>query len=194
VAHRIGRKRSATFAVTALHPDFATRRRNVLPTAISRLPPSVLFRAHSETPQQTGCIAAGTRLVRHRLANSVRHENNRRPASPTDPFVKSFRCCGRRPSGPPADPRTKDWTAARMSVSSKHRVESLDDGGGIDESDVKRTGCLIRKASAVTSSNGAITSSLTARRMAPRVSPSWILLNTLAARSLGCRRRCDGFC
>jgi hypothetical protein len=130
------------------------------------------------------------RRVKHRIrrlysgrnaANQARigKLSNRRPASPVDAFVMSFRCCGRRPSRPPADPGTKDLTTARISDSSKHRV----DGGGIGESDIERTGCLIHKAFAVTSSNGVI-----------RITSSSILLDTLAARSLGCRRRCDGFC
>jgi hypothetical protein len=65
----VGRKRSVIFAVTALHADFATRRRNVFPTAIGRVLPSFLFRAQSEAGLYSGRNATS---CRHRLANSLR--------------------------------------------------------------------------------------------------------------------------
>ena len=71
--------------------------------------------------------------------------------------------------------------AAMMSDSCRHRQASMVGVGG-PAPDAARAGCFIRSAAAVTSSNGAIVSSLAASRIAPRTSPSASLLDTLAAR------------
>jgi hypothetical protein len=77
--------------------------------------------------------------------------------------------------------------ALNISDSFTHILVSLH-GGEYDEIGVERAWCLERSASAVFSSNGAIESSLAAKRIAPRMSPSSNLPDTLAARlSDGCR-------
>jgi hypothetical protein len=73
-------KHSAIFQVTALHIDFATGQRKVLPTVIGRMPPSFSFWAQSKAPQKTGFITAGSPPDRHRLANS-RDEHTQELAS-----------------------------------------------------------------------------------------------------------------
>ena len=121
------------------------------------------------------------------LANSVNRATNPWPASPADSLVRSFECWGRRPSGPPADPGRNALMADNMSDSWR-AMDKSEFGVGDWESGAARDGCLKRNTAAVTSSNGAIVSSLAARRIAPRTSPSSRLLDTLAARlSIGCR-------
>jgi len=42
---------------------------------------------------------------------------DRRPTSPVPVLIRSFKCWGRRPSSPPAEPSWNDLTAARMANS-----------------------------------------------------------------------------
>ena len=123
----------------------------MLPTTIERMPPSFLFKAQSEAPQNTGWISLGKRPARHKLENCVRSVSSLLPASPVDAHVKSFKCCGRRPSGPPADPGMKDLIAPRMSDSSTEIQFSLEGGSGV-EPVFAQIGCFSRNTAAVMSS------------------------------------------
>ena len=112
----IGENSVAIFFETLLPAALDTRRRSVLPTAIGLMPPSFLASAHKDAPQKTGWISTGTWPLRHMLANSVSRATSRWPASPAD-LVRSFKCWGRRPSGPPADPGKNALMANNMSDS-----------------------------------------------------------------------------
>jgi len=81
------------------------------------MPPSFLLRAHSEGPQKTGRTTAGTRPHRQMFANSVSNVSKRWPIIPVCPPIMSFRCCGLRPSNPPAEPAWKLLMAAAMTGS-----------------------------------------------------------------------------
>ena len=113
----VGLTMPVTFDITALHAALATRRRHVHPTAIGRTPPPFLFRAHNDAPQKTGFTASGTRPARQ----NVHKVSQSRQKSPTDLclyLIRYFKCWGRRPSNPPAEPcRLKRSDAARMADS-----------------------------------------------------------------------------
>ena len=66
-----------------------------------------------------------------------------------------------------------------------------DDGAAPEAAQAR---CFERNASAVISLNSAIVSSLAAKRIAPRMSPSSSLLDTLAARLLDHEQLSSGFC
>ena len=63
-----------------------------------------------------------------------------------------------------------------------------------EDPDEAQARCSERNASAVTSLNGAIVSSLAAKRISPRMSPSSSLLDTLAARLSNDELFLSGFC
>ena len=56
-------------------------------------------------PKKKGLTDCGTSPRSTRLAKLVSDQSNTWPPSSADTLVKSRRCCGRIPSGPPADPR-----------------------------------------------------------------------------------------
>ena len=84
--------------------------------------------------------------------------------------------------------------AVRMSACCRQKNATLMFGVDGGASDAARARCFERNASAVTSLNGAIVSSLAAKRIAPRMSPSSSLLDTLAARLSEGERLSSGFC
>ena len=112
-----GWNRDAIRVTTALQAALQINRLRVKPIAIGLIPPSFLFSAHREAPHRTGWIMVGTRPMRHMFANSVSSVSRRRPASPAVALVRSLRCCGRSPSGPPAEPGTNDLMDDMMSGS-----------------------------------------------------------------------------
>jgi len=109
-----------------LHAAFAISLRSVLLTAIGRIAPSFLLMANRAAPQNTGCTTTGTRPAKHRLVNSVSLHRRRWPAAPADALVRSFRCCGRKPSLAPADPGMKDLMAAKISIGCRNTDERTD--------------------------------------------------------------------
>ena len=56
-------------------------------------------------PKKTGFTDWGTSPCKMRLVNAVSARNRILPPSSAEELVRSRRCCGRIPSGPPADPR-----------------------------------------------------------------------------------------
>ena len=168
---------AAIFSWTTFAADLATSLRKVQPTAMGLMPPSFLVRAHSDAPQKTGWMDEGTLPARHRFANPLKCETNFFPASPVRGLVISFKCWGRMPSHPPAEPAGNDLMASITSHSNKTSGggAELFCNSGVDEASMetdRRNGCFRRKTAKVFSSRGANMSSLTARRMAPLTSPS----------------------
>ena len=103
--------------VTLEDIHLATRRRNVCPTAIGRIPLSFFRRGMRLAPKKKGLTDCGTSPRSTKLAKLVSDRSNTRPPSSADALVESRRCCGRIPSGPPADPRGNDLMEERISSS-----------------------------------------------------------------------------
>jgi hypothetical protein len=81
----------------------------VHPTAIGLTPPSALLNATREAPKQKGFAESRTPPLRTKLTKAVRDWTKRAEPAPFLTEMWSLRCCGWRPSGPPADPAGKDW-------------------------------------------------------------------------------------
>ena len=108
----------------------ATNWRNVEPTAMGLTPPPFLFRAISEAPKKKVRIEEGTRPLRTRLAKDVRAAR-RPPLNLPGKLNKSLRCCGLRPSGPPADPLGKDPIAEETASGVAKTLSMVSTAGGI---------------------------------------------------------------
>src|SRR2546425_4039887 len=89
--------------VAALAAALATRRRRVSPTAIGLTPPSFLIKGRRVAPKKQGRTATGTPPARTRFAKAAKQSQSEPPWE----LVKSFKCCGFRPSLRPADPGAK---------------------------------------------------------------------------------------
>ena len=66
-----------------------------------------------------------------------------RAVCPKVSFVRSFRCCGRRPSGPPAEPFLKERMALLISSLPMTIVSQDSSGGSGREVSGCRLGCLL---------------------------------------------------
>ena len=80
------------------------------PTAIGLIPPS-LCSGISVAPKKTCLTDSGRSPRKIKLANSARAQSKSLPPRSAETDARSTRCCGRIPSGPPADPRGNDRIA-----------------------------------------------------------------------------------
>ena len=85
-----------------MNPTLVVSLRSVVPTAIGRIPPSFLLRAHRFAPKKMGWISTGISFLRMKLTSLVNDSKSLFHAS--DAPIRCFRCPGFSPSGPPADP------------------------------------------------------------------------------------------
>ena len=110
------------------------------------MPQSFSFKAQSTAPENAGWIFAGNRAARYKLE-------------------KSFKCYGRRPSGPPADPGLKDFQDSPQNVGFKHRDTCFTGG-------LSQVLCELGDSYAIllpySSSNGNMMSSLAANNQMAR--------------------------
>ena len=117
-------------------------------------------------PKKYGRIERGVLPSRTREEKAAKAEMSVEFSSPD--LVRSFRCCGRRPSGPPADPAGKEMTAFITSAS-----DTTMGGGEVGVGGMLHPsggdGCLSSKADKVAALEGAI---VQAKRIAPLKSPS----------------------
>ena len=105
------------------------------------------------------------------------------PPPRADLLIMFFRCCGRRTSGPPAEPQGKEQMALATSSSDTWTGIgwSSVDTSGIVESWWGR-GCFSRRVASISLLGTAILSSEEARWTAPLKSPSFSLAETLPAK------------
>ena len=107
--------------------------------AIGRMPPSFLLSARSRPPKKNGATAEGHRPAKTTLTKAVKVERKSTPESRH--CSKSFKCCGRRPSGPPVEPGGNDKIAFRTEFSSTDS-EGRSDGSGMSSFLSVSVGCL----------------------------------------------------
>src|SRR6476469_4719937 len=104
-----GLSMSANFVAVIRQATLATSLLNVSPTAMGLIPPSFLLKASSDAPKRKGQTQVGVFPDKTKLTKFV-------IASRRDPpiclFVRSFKCWGRRPSGPPEDPAGNELIAS----------------------------------------------------------------------------------
>ena len=109
---------------------FAARRRRVFPTAMGRTPPFSFPKGIRVAPKKT-CLTEGSVPPRStRLIKAVKDWRSLTPGPSADGLVRSFRCCGRRPSGPPADPLGKERIASATSFTDTVAWVVCSSGGG----------------------------------------------------------------
>ena len=103
----------------------------VHPTAIGLTPPSFFAKATRDAPKKKGCTALGVLPWTITLIRDVRALSKAGPPPCADAPIMSLRCCGERPSGPPAEPFGKDQiaVATASSMMSGMRLESSGGGG-----------------------------------------------------------------
>ena len=104
-----------------------------------------------KTGQTEGLLPLSTRLT-----NDIRACRSSFPSLFADVLMRSFKCCGRRPSRPPTDSLGKermDWTISSL-VTQEIEECSLG-GGGMHESSCDG-GCLDWGATRVASSNSMV--------------------------------------
>ena len=129
-------------------------------------------------------MSSGVSPSRKRLAKAVRAQRRRCPPIPAEALVKSSKCWGRSPSGPPAEPLGKERIACATAPSLTTKAPSsswLSGGGGMLESGCG-AGCFDLKAAIVDSFASATESSEQAKRTAPLKSPSSNYTETLVAK------------
>ena len=100
------------------------------------------------------------------------------------PATKSFRCWGRKPSGPPADPAGKDQMADRTCEEDTSWGVGLGSGGVEPAERGWRGGCFSLSLLRVEASTGAKDSSELTIFTAPRKFPSSSFAATQAAKDL----------
>lgn len=104
------------------------------------MPPSFFVRAQSVAPQKYSAVSLQTFSARIMLHSCVVQFNSRIPAAALVIFeIKSFMCCGRIPSIPPADPFLKLLIALRTSFSDTTKNSS---GGSGKSSSLNGDGCF----------------------------------------------------
>ena len=74
-------------------------------------PPSFLRSKITVTPKKTCLTDSGRSPCKIKLVNSARARSKSLPPRSAEADVRSTRCCGRIPFGPPADPRGNDRIA-----------------------------------------------------------------------------------
>ena len=96
----------------------------------------------------------------HTIHKKVTDRSNNCPPPRADLLIMSFRCCGRRASGPPAEPQGKEQMALATSSSDTWTGigRSSEDTSGIAESGWGR-GCFSRRVASVSLLGTAILSS-----------------------------------
>ena len=101
-----------------------------------------------------------------RLTKAVRAHRTSLPPLSAEALMRSFKCCGQRPSGPPAHSLGKERMTWTNSTSDTGMVGACPlGGGGVHESGYGG-GCLDRRAARVALSNPAMESSEQMRRTA----------------------------
>ncbi|CAB3234564.1 unnamed protein product [Arctia plantaginis] len=93
------------------------------------MPPSFLRRAHKLAPYKISMMPSSTLPESIRFTKAVSSFKRASPACPALEQTRSFRCCGVKPSRPPADPLRKEQMAARTSLAVTIRC-SLSVAGG----------------------------------------------------------------
>ena len=148
----------ASFTQAPAH--FATRRRNVHPTAIGLKPPPFLFKAIRVAPKKEARAGTAVSPLSTQFTKKVTDRSNNCPPPRADLLIMSFRCCGRRASGPPAEPQGKEQMALATSSSDTWTGigRSSVDTSGIAESGWGR-GCFSRRVASVSLLGTAILSS-----------------------------------
>ena len=135
-------------------------------------PPHFLFSASLlgvGRQNKTEATSGGHFPEKTMLTKPVRAESNWGPDSRHS--TKSRICCGRRPSGPPAEPAGKDRMARRTSASSVTRLLSQE-GDGNSSNLPDEVGCLSRRDAKVSAEGVAGLSCDVRRRTAARTFPS----------------------
>ncbi|PZC80763.1 hypothetical protein B5X24_HaOG213987 [Helicoverpa armigera] len=107
-----------------------------------------------------------------RLIRAVSSFKSDSPASPALEHVRSLRCCGVKPSRPPAEPLRKEPTAAHNWLAVIVRLSESGAGGSGKERSSDAAGCLLSRAATVSGEHGATTSLLKRILAAPLMSPS----------------------
>ena len=151
------------------------------PTAMGFTHPSFLFKAVREAPKKKGRVSTGMSPASTRLVKAVRDCSSIAPPTPTDAPTMSWRCCGRRPSGPPGELLGKDRIACITSPSLTVIALPLGTSGKMDSG--WGSGCLDLRAAMVASLSLAMVSSEHVKRTAPLKSPSSNFSDTLLASS-----------
>jgi len=153
--------------------SFETRRRNVFPMAIGRIPPSFFLKAQRLAPKTIGHNVDGIALLNIVLANSVKELTSFDPAAPVCKPTISLRYWARRPSIPSAEPEGKEKIAFRLSSLQVWKGAEFKLEKGTEEKDWEEAvGCLRRRDSRVEASKGAKNSSEERILTAPEMSPS----------------------
>ena len=161
----------------------AARQQSVQPIAMGLTPPPFFSNAIKEAPKKKGLIEEGVSPFTMMLTRSVRALRRTGPPAPAEVEIRSLRCCGLSPSGPPADPLGKDMIDCKISSSLSVMCEASDDvghGGMMDWG--CGGGCFSHREASVASHLFAIESSEEASRTAPLTSPSSNLAATRAAK------------
>ena len=117
------------------------------------MPPSSLFRAIREAPKKKERMEGGVLPKKMKLRNLERESNRAFPPSPEAGSVMSFKCWGRSPSGPPAEPLRNDFIAMITSSheKSKKETETSEEISGNPEASAKAGGCFAFRAVKVSS-------------------------------------------
>ena len=72
-------------------------------------PPFFLLSAIRVASKKRGRICVGVSPDSTKLVKYVSAVSSFLPSNPAEVLIRSLRCCGRRPSGPPAEPLGKDF-------------------------------------------------------------------------------------
>jgi hypothetical protein len=75
---------------------------------MGRTPPSTLLRPIRFAPKKKGRAGMGTLPEMTLLVKQVKEDRRLEEFNPRLGDMRSFRCCGRRPSCPPAEPEGKE--------------------------------------------------------------------------------------
>ena len=92
--------------------------------AMGRTPPSFLDRPIKVAPKKKGRANVGTFPATTRLMKLVKESMSSDSSSPPTFINTFFKCWGRRPSGPPADPVGKEQMAFRTTEGAISRGSS----------------------------------------------------------------------
>ena len=104
------------------------------PTAMGRTPPPFFCKANRLAPKKNGRTEVGVLPQRTNSTNEVRADRMAFLPLPAPELIRSFKCWGFKPSGPPADPLGNDLIAHTIISSGTGMVLSWTGSGGMDES------------------------------------------------------------
>lgn len=158
-----------------LQQHLAAKRRKLVPTAIGLMPLSFFLRAQRFAPYNVSATSVITLPASIKFIKEIIELRRDSQVSVEQFPIRSFRCCGVRPSRPPAEPLGNDNTALRATSEDTCRQGKDGSGGSGSMWLAGAGGCLLRSAVNVSGEFGATVSLENKSRAALFILPSLIL-------------------